>query len=134
MTPRQHRLGRLLALRLVRLREAGRRLGMAADSARSIAAVAARIAELRAEPSVVAGHGDGYRVKAAAATRAALGAAGARQAARLAVVLVERGAAATAVQQRQASADAVARAVSREQAATPVVKTEQPLPRRRATP
>lgn len=130
MTPRHRRLGRLLALRLVRLREAGRQLGMTADTARSVAAIAARIAELRAELSVAAGAGDGYRVKAAAATRAALDAADERQSTRLAAVRAEHAAAATLVQQRQASADAVARAAEREPSPAPPAAEPQPQRRR----
>ena len=121
MTARRDRLARLLGLRLVRLREAGRRLGMASDSARACASIAARIAELRAELSVEAGTGRGYAVKAAAATRAALHAADERHASRLLEVAEQRSSAVAAVQRRQASADAVARASDRARRASLVM-------------
>jgi hypothetical protein len=113
VTTRHDRLARLLAIRRVRLQVAASALARAATAAAATAATAARLGELRAELRGQCGFAEGYAVKAAAATRAALHAAEITQAIRLVDAEARRAVLHGDFRQRRAGVDAVARAVER---------------------
>lgn len=113
MTLRRPRLARLLDVRRVRLRLVSRDLARAARTAAEIVGMALRIDELRGGMDVKAGGVDGYDLKAAAATRSALSAVGARQVVRVAEAEAYRAHLAGEVRHQRAAADVVARAVDK---------------------
>ena len=117
MTAKRDRLVRLLAVRTVRLRVAARALRRASATAAASAATAIRLGELHAELRGLAGRSGGYGLKAAAATRAALVAAGTVQSARLADAEARREAVQDDVRRQRAAIDAVARAADRAESA-----------------
>lgn len=113
MTTRHDRLARLLAIRRVRLRVVASALARATTAAAATAATAARLGELRAEFRGQYGFAEGYAIKAAAATRAALYAAEITQAVRLVDAEARRAVLQGDFRHRRAGVDAVARAVDR---------------------
>lgn len=113
MTSRQPRLARLLDIRRIQLRLAARDLTRAARAAAASVGMAVRITELYADMTIERGGILGYDTKAAAATRAALAAAGTQQVIRVAEAEARRAQVASDVHRQRAAADAVARTIDR---------------------
>lgn len=113
MTPRSRRLARLLGIRTVELRATARRLGIVGDRAATLASVTRQIDALRLGASVPAGVTEGYSVKAAAATSAALAASGDRNALHAADADRRRAALTIEVRQQTAAVDAISDAIAR---------------------
>lgn len=113
MTPRSRRLARLLGIRTVELRATARRLGIAGTRAATLASVTRQIDVLRIGASVPTGTTEGYSVKAAAATSAALAASGDRNAMHAAEAERQKAALTVDVQRQTAAVDAIGDAIAR---------------------
>lgn len=119
LSPDERRLARLLAVRLVRLQAAGRRLAAASAVVSHLQTTTARIDRLRNDLGLPVQLLCGYEAKALTAARALLGDANARQRARITEAKRRHASATAAVTADHAAADAVERAIERAVVARP---------------
>jgi len=113
LTARRDRLARLLAIRRIKMTVAARALATATAVAAAAAATATRLGALRAELPERQIGADGYAMKAAEATHAALVAAEIRQSRRVVEAEARRSAIEGDFRRKRAGVDAVTHAVNR---------------------